>query len=243
MIPTRTIDQAFSALFSVSRPFSEHLTKREDDQLRDKYDHNSFFYEGQPSVEEVRQALVYQKARRDAFLKLEGYTPLEQSFGMEGEETLTMLLPENADLSAWKTNPAVSIEAPDFDQLEQNELKYYGPLYGEDFTLRNNRRLREKLTYHGAYLDGKLAGSCYTWSAGGYTCLDGLLVDSDFRHQYVASTLLKALAEQAKREGKILYLHADPEDTPKDMYAKMGFQVVDRVYEYLCTDFTRLQLD
>ena len=243
MIPTRTTDQAFSALFSVSRPFSEHLTKREDDQLRDKYDHNSFFYEGQPSVEEVRQALTYQKARRDAFLKLEGYTPLEQSFGMEGEETLTMLLPENADPSAWKTNPAVSIEAPDFDQLEQNELKYYGPLYGEDFTLRNNRRLREKLTYHGAYLDGKLAGSCYTWSAGGYTCLDGLLVDSDFRHQYVASTLLKALAEQAKREGKILYLHADPEDTPKDMYAKMGFRVVDRVYEYLCTDFTRLQLD
>ena len=243
MIPTRTTDQAFSALFSFSRPFSEHLTKREDDQLRDKYDHNSFFYEGQPSVEEVRQALAYQKARRDAFLKLEGYTPLEQSFGMEGEETLTMLLPENADPSAWKTNPAVSIEAPDFDQLEQNELKYYGPLYGEDFTLRNNRRLREKLTYHGAYLDGKLAGSCYTWSAGGYTCLDGLLVDSDFRHQYVASTLLKALAEQAKREGKILYLHADPEDTPKDMYAKMGFSVVDRVYEYLCTDFTRLQLD
>ena len=75
-------------------------------------------------------------------LKLEGYTPLEQSFGMEGEETLTMLLPENADPSAWKTNPAVSIEAPDFDQLEQNELKYYGPLYGEDFTLRNNHRLR-----------------------------------------------------------------------------------------------------
>ena len=243
MIPTRTTDQAFSALFSFSRPFSEHLTKREDDQLRDKYDHNSFFYEGQPSVEEVRQALAYQKARRDAFLKLEGYTPLEQSFGMEGEETLTMLLPENADPRAWKTNHAVSIEAPNFDQLEQNELKYYGPLYGEDFTLRNNRRLREKLTYHGAYLDGKLAGSCYTWSAGGYTCLDGLLVDSDFRHQYVASTLLKALAEQAKREGKILYLHADPEDTPKDMYAKMGFQVVDRVYEYLCTDFTQLQLD
>ena len=181
MIPTRTTDQAFSALFSFSRPFSEHLTKREDDQLRDKYDHNSFFYEGQPSVEEVRQALAYQKARRDAFLKLEGYAPLERSFGLEGEETLTMVLPEQADPGAWKINPAVSIGAPDFEQLERNELRYYGPLYGEDFTLRNNRRLREKLTYHGAYLDGELAGSCYTWSAGGYTCLDSLLVDSAFR--------------------------------------------------------------
>ena len=112
MIPTRTTDQAFSALFFRFRPFSEHLTKREDDQHADKYDPNSFFYEGQPSVEEVRQALAYQKAReRCLLLKLEGYTPLEQSFGMEGEKTLTMLLPENADPSAWKTNPAVSIEA------------------------------------------------------------------------------------------------------------------------------------
>ena len=243
MMPTRRTDAALCALFSVSRPFSAHLTKREDDQLRDKYDHNSFFYEGQPSAEEVRQALAYQKARGDAFLKLEGYTPLEQSFGMEGEETLTMVLPEQADPGAWKTNPAVSIGAPDFGQLEQNELNYYGPLYGEDFTLRNNRRLREKLTYHGAYLDGKLAGSCYTWSAGGCTCLDSLLVDSAFRHRHVASTLLRAVAEQARREGNVLYLHADPEDTPKDMYAKMGFRVADRVYEYLCTDFARLQLD
>lgn len=31
MNPTRTIDERFTALFSVSRPFSEHLTKREDD--------------------------------------------------------------------------------------------------------------------------------------------------------------------------------------------------------------------
>ena len=243
MIPTRTADQAFSALFSVSRPFSAHLTKREDDQLRDKYDHNAFFYEGQPSAEEIRAALAYQQERGDTFLKLEGYAPLERSFGLEGEETLTMVLPEQADPGAWKINPAVSIGAPDFEQLERNELRYYGPLYGEDFTLRNNRRLREKLTYHGAYLDGELAGSCYTWSAGGYTCLDSLLVDSAFRHRYVASTLLRAMAEQARREGTVLYLHADPEDTPKDMYARMGFQVVDRVYEYLCTDFAKLQLD
>lgn len=38
MIPTRKIDESLSALFSVSHAFSEHLTKREDDQLRDKYD-------------------------------------------------------------------------------------------------------------------------------------------------------------------------------------------------------------
>ena len=106
MIPTRTADQAFSALFSVSRPFSAHLTKREDDQLRDKYDHNAFFYEGQPSAEEIRAALAYQQERGDTFLKLEGYAPLERPFGLEGEETLTMVLPEQADPGAWKIGRA-----------------------------------------------------------------------------------------------------------------------------------------
>ena len=45
-----------------------------------------------------------------------------------------------------------------------------------------------------------------------------------------------------KAEGNTLYLHADPEDTPKDLYARMGFETVDRVYEYLCTDLSRLSL-
>lgn len=243
MIPTRKIDEQFSALFSIPHPFSEHLTKREDDQLRDKYDHNAFFYSGQPSADEVRAALAYQKERGDTFFKLEGYEPLDNAFGIEKEETLTMVLPRRADISGWKTNPEVSIQAPDFDQLEQHELKYYGPLYGNDFTVRNNRRLREKLSYLGAYLNRKLVGSCYVYSTGGYTCMDSLVVDEDYRHRYIATTLIKSIAEQAQRDGCILYLHADPEDTPKEMYARMGFETVDTVYEYLCTDFSNLTLD
>lgn len=243
MIPTRKIDKNFYNLFSTSYAFSEHLMKREDDQLRDKYDHNSFVYSKQPTVEEVRAALSHQKERGDIFLKLEGYEPLDNTFGMEVEETLTMALSKDTDISDWKTNPAILIRMPDFAQLEQYELKYYGPMYGDDFTVRNNRRLREKLTYLGAYCDEKLVGCCYVYASDGYVCMDGLLVDKDFRHQYIATTLMKYIAEEVQKCGNILYLHADPEDTPKDMYAKMGFRVVDKVYEYLCTDFTDLELD
>ena len=156
MNPTRKTDESFYRLFSASHTISEHLTKREDSELRDKYDHNAFCYYSQPSADEVRAALAYQKERGDTFLKLEGYEPLADAFGMECEETLTMVLPPETDIRSWKTNPDVSIKAPDADQLEQHELKYYGPLYGDDFTVRNNRNLREKLTYLGAYLGGKL---------------------------------------------------------------------------------------
>lgn len=242
MVATRKIDEKFSALFSTPHAFSEHLTKWEDNQLRDKYDHNAFHYSGQPSADEVRTALSYQKTRGDTFLKLEGYEPLDNAFGMEEEETLTMALPKDTDSSGWKTNPRVSIKAPDFDQLEQHELKYYGPLYGDDFTVRNNRRLRKKLTYLGAYLDGKLVGSCYVYASDGYVCMDSLLVNEDFRHRYIATTLIQYIVEEAQKRGDILYLHADSEDTPKDMYIKMGFLVIDKIYEYLCTDFSSLKL-
>ena len=115
-------------------------------------------------------------------------------------------------------------------------------MYGNDFTVRNNRNLREKLTYLGAYLGGKLVGDCYIFASDGYVCMDGLLVDEDFRHQYIAMTLMKHIAEKAQERGEILYLHADSEDTPKELYAKMGFQAVDKLYEYLCTDFSKLKI-
>ena len=49
-------------------------------------------------------------------------------------------------------------------------------------------------------------------------------------------------AKTAQERGEILYLHADSEDTPKELYAKMGFQAVDKLYEYLCTDFSKLKI-
>lgn len=98
MNPTRKTDESFYRLFSASHTVSEHLTKREDSELRDKYDHNAFCYSGQPTEDELRAALAYQKARGDAFLKLEGYEPLANAFGMECEETLTMVLPKGTDI-------------------------------------------------------------------------------------------------------------------------------------------------
>lgn len=34
----------------------------------------------------------------------------------------------------------------------------------------------------------------------------------------------------------VMYLHADRDDTPKEMYRKMGFEDIDLLYEYVCTE-------
>ena len=239
---TRLVDKKIALLFSIPTVFSEHLIKWEDSLLLDKYDHNAFKYSGQPSIEEFRKAVEYQKRRGQDFIKLEGYWPLENSFGIEEEVTLVMMLKAEANIQLWKTNPYIVLKAPDIEPMEQQEVSHYGPLYGESFTARNIRRLYEKMDYHGAYLENKLVGYCYTYSTNGCTCMDGLNVDMDYRHQYIATTLIKGIVEAARKNGDQVYLHADLDDTPKEMYAKMGFEEVDRIYEYTCTDFNTLKL-
>ena len=54
------------------------------------------------------------------------------------------------------------------------------------------------------------------------------------------STVMRMVPENSR---SVPYLHADAEEAPKDIYAKLGFLVVDKTYEYVCTDLTGLALD
>ena len=233
---TRAAERAQALLFSSERPFSAHLTKWEDPLLPDKYDHNCFFCSGQPEKEEFAAALAYQRDRGAPFLKLESDAPLQNSFGLEESVTLTMTLRSACD--GWRQNPRVTFGTPTLPEAEALEVRHYGPVYGEDFTRCNLRRLFGALTYHGAYLDGRLAGMCYTFEHEGCVCLDGLLTDETCRGQGVATTLLRQLAGQSK--DKLFFLHADADDTPRQMYEKLGFCTVDTLYEYLCPDLALL---
>ena len=233
----RKVEENMAKQFSKRKPFSEHLQKWEDAQLPDKYDHNCFAYCGQPSKEELEQAVAYQKKLGAGFVKLEGDEPLSDDFGFDLNVTLTMVLKTNGE--NWRTNPDLVYRNPQFNELEALEVKHFASLYGEDFTRRNIRRLFEKLTYHGAYLDERLIGACYSFCSGRFVCMDGLIVDENYRKRYVASSLIAHIKHQFS--DKILFLHAAEDDTPKEMYQKMGFETEDRLYEYSCFDLSTLQ--
>lgn len=231
---TRYLEGMIARLFSVRKAFSEHLSKWEDDSLPDKYDHNFFEYSAQPDPEEFRQALEYQKNRKDAFIKLEGYTALADSFGLEASVTLTMIF--NGEVNLLRRRDGLEFAEPCLNELVELELKNFGAEYGDDFTVRNIKRLYGKLDYHGAYIGARLVASCYSFSGGGLCCVDGLAVDKDFRMRGIGSALLSDIIERSENE--TVFLHADEDDTPKDIYAKMGFVICDRLYEYSCTDIT-----
>ena len=232
---TRIVEEKSIRLFSVKKPFSEHLSKWEDDSLPDKYDQNFFEYSGQPTKAEFQKALDYQKSRGDNFIKLEGDEPLTDNFGLNSDVTVTMVL--KGDTAGWKKNKEVRFGVPSLEELEEIDLKHFGAVYGESFTKRNVRRQYEKLQYHGAYIDNKLVGACHTFSSDGMICIDGLIVDEAFRHQYIATALMAHIADT--NADCTVFLHADENDTPKDMYLKMGFEVTDYLYEYICTDLAK----
>ena len=71
------------------------------------------------------------------------------------------------------------------------------------------------------------------------TCIDGLLVGNEYRNQYVATSLMAHIRETYPDAQ--LMLHAELDDSPKDMYLKMGFEIVDKLYEYSCTDISIIE--
>lgn len=242
----RKAERSFKMLFSQKCVFSEHLEKWQDDDLYDMYDHNQFVpLLDDPTDKELEKAVAYQRQLGRGFLKIDTREKLDEAlterFSLEECCTETMLLRnKQKNIEAWKCNPDVvihdSASSDVLADLLQIDIETFASDYGEDFIRRRDARYVKKVMetpgfhYYVAYLDGKVAGSCYACAIDGYVVMDALVVREAFRKRYVATTLMKHIASQFKEE---LFLHADADDTPKEMYGKMGFETVDELYEYL----------
>ena len=242
----RKAERSFKMLFSQKCAFSEHLEKWQDDDLYDMYDHNQFVpLLDDPTDKELEQAIAYQHQLGRGFLKLDTREKLDEAlterFSLEKCCTETMLLRnKQKNIEAWKCNPDViihdSASSDVLADLLQIDIETFASDYGEDFIRRRDARYVKKAMetpgfhYYVAYLDRKVAGSCYAYAIDGYVVMDALVVREAFRKRYVATTLMKHIASQFKEE---MFLHADADDTPKEMYRKMGFETVDELYEYL----------
>ena len=242
----RKAERSFKMLFSQKCAFSEHLKKWQDDDLYDMYDHNQFVpLLDDTTDKELEQAIAYQHQLGRSFLKLDTREKLDEAlterFSLEKCCTETMLLRnKQKNIEAWKCNPDViihdSASSDVLADLLQIDIETFASDYGEDFIRRRDARYVKKAMetqgfhYYVAYLDRKVAGSCYACAIDGYVVMDALVVREAFRKRYVATTLMKHIASQFKEE---MFLHADADDTPKEMYRKMGFETVDELYEYL----------
>ena len=73
------------------------------------------------------------------------------------------------------------------------------------------------------------AGYCYAFQANGLVQMEDLWVAETYRRQNIASTMLSYV--QTHFEGT-LFFHSEDNDTLREIYAKMGFDIVGEQYEY-----------
>ena len=89
-----------------------------------------------------------------------------------------------------------------------------------------NRLKCPPVQYVLAYQAGRVVGHCSTWEGpNGVGQVEDLFVHPASRHRGIATALLRSCVEMARARGAgPVVIVADPTDTPKEMYAALGWR-------------------
>lgn len=96
-------------------------------------------------------------------------------------------------------------------------------------TMLRARRIKSPpMRYWLAYLDGEPRSHTSSWvSEDGMGQVEDLFTHPDFRHRGLATALIdRGVADCRERGAGPVVIACDPDDTPKDMYAALGFRPV-----------------
>lgn len=224
--------------FSHAKEHPEYV-QYEDELLPDMYKHN--FLAVRKSVAPHRierligQALSEAKNKKKDFLRIEMLCGQEYP-GAVKEHLGAYQYPLDEE-PVWVTRndcEIKKIETPVMvEQLAELDLAHDRVRCGEDFCLRRARRrgqvyMSEKsCDSYLCYQNGIPVGNCDLFLSGDTAKIEDFAVLPDFQHQGIGTTLLYSMISTAKTAGaKIIYLCADEEDSPREMYLKLGFRKV-----------------
>lgn len=220
-------------------PFNDHFDRWHSDLRPDQVNNNFFVPTGEISARDIEAARNFQKKRGLRYLMIRAEKPLSRAlmelYDMEQEDIYVMALRQDISRK-WKKNEAIEIRDIQHNDISRDLLDVSAtPEKYQDIARRNMQLVLEVAKRHPeyhwlcAYMGGKRVGCVYALCHNGCIEMDDLWVEEDRRNQYIATTLMKHIAETM--EG-VMYLHADASATPQDMYAKMGFEIVETVYDY-----------
>lgn len=98
--------------------------------------------------------------------------------------------------------------------------------------------------YFAAFVDGEIAGYCEVRSDGRLAQIEDVEVLERFRGCGLGRAIVQHALEEALRNHDIVFLEALADDWPRELYRKLGFDVVDRrdLYTKFPHPLTRLRL-
>ncbi|SFC15281.1 Acetyltransferase (GNAT) domain-containing protein [Alkalibacterium subtropicum] len=151
----------------------------------------------------------------------------EAEYGLEKLELYSL---DPAQYTGKEKNPDISVEVVQADQLASFkrlnyiEDKTVSESFAESKQTYYDRLYRDaSVTFLLACFQGDPAGSCITIESDAGLELDDLFTLETYRFKGVATALQAFVIEEALAKQTLVFLAADAEDSPKEMYKKAGF--------------------
>lgn len=92
------------------------------------------------------------------------------------------------------------------------------------------------VTFYAAYIDGRIAGWCEAYLLGDVAQVENVVTLPNFRNRGAASAVVdRALDDAYGRGATFAFLIADYDDWPKDLYERLGFSAIGRMWEFTRT--------
>jgi GNAT superfamily N-acetyltransferase len=102
--------------------------------------------------------------------------------------------------------------------------------------IENRRTLPDVVDtrFFAARVDGEIGSYCELYSDGSIAQIENVFTLERFRNRGLArATVSHARAEAQRREHDLIFLIADRDDWPKKLYAKLGFDEIGRIWEFV----------
>lgn len=234
-----TNDYERSLFGAVKERFNDNLYRWFSEVRPDHYNSNFFTPICKLTRQDVLAAVAFQKQRGINEVMFSTNYPVDLSImdGYDCVEYSAYVMAMISDRShLWQTNKDVEIRDIHTHDISADILDVSDvPEQHREAAYRNMQMVLDVAKTHPeyhwlcAYKDGKRVGTAYAVEHNGFVEMDDLWVAEEYRHQRIATTIMKHIVDHTNG---IVYLHATANATPKDMYAKMGFEIVETVYEY-----------
>lgn len=214
-----------------------------NEEIPDRYDANYVLLKFSPSLPEFKliekMHIEYQEAIQQKHLKFNwpentGLHPeLLNYFNQEnykiGMQNLYWVVPELFNVK--NINKTLCIQKVTDQNLDDflNINLEEDILHGRDFFEHKKRMYAyqyqlENTTFILTYLKDEPVGSLILIDSKDYLEVDNVLTKEEFRKNKIATTMLNYVVSELLTPEQSVILVADAEDTPKEMYEKMGFQ-------------------
>ena len=234
----------------------------EDVALKDMYAHNFSFIKKSCSIDDVIEHIKDQAHERETkgFLQLvfeDGRTEEEIEMirkyspcKMEVERLGRYLLSDNRKMKDWKEvngcNVIVQKTQVEVEDAIKLDVAVDGDHLSHDFCTRRAKRFgevsieNEKCYNHLIYIGDECIGNCMLFVDEGIAKIENFVIASEQRGKGYGLTLFKAVCQKALEVGaKRIFLDADEDDTPKELYKRLGFEKVGMHYELLWADWMK----